>query len=54
MTSRTGARGLHSELERALLPHMFNLVKYREQGIEQVNIDIDMITSPGPLKTANE
>jgi ATP-dependent Clp protease ATP-binding subunit ClpX len=54
MTSRTGARGLHSELERALLPHMFNLVKYREQGVEQVNIDIDMITSPGPLKTANE
>jgi ATP-dependent Clp protease ATP-binding subunit ClpX len=54
MTSRTGARGLHSELERALLPHMFNLVKYREQGIEQVNIGVDMITSPGPLKTANE
>jgi ATP-dependent Clp protease ATP-binding subunit ClpX len=54
MASRTGARGLHSELERALLPHMFNLVKYREQGIEQVNIGIDMITSPSPLNTTNE
>jgi len=49
MTSRTGARGLHSELERVLLPHMFNLVKYREQGIEQVNIDTALISNPSSL-----
>jgi ATP-dependent protease Clp ATPase subunit len=54
MTSRTGARGLHSELERVLLPHMFNLVKYREQGIEQVNIGTDLINNPCALDTTNE
>ena len=54
MTSRTGARGLHSELERVLLPHMFNLVKYREQGIDQVNIGTDLINNPCALDTTNE
>jgi ATP-dependent Clp protease ATP-binding subunit ClpX len=54
MTSRTGARGLHSELERVLLPHMFNLVKYREQGIEQVNIGTDLINNPCALNTTND
>jgi ATP-dependent Clp protease ATP-binding subunit ClpX len=54
MTSRTGARGLHSELERVLLPHMFNLVKYREQGIKQVNIGIDLINNPCALNTTND
>ena len=43
---KTGARGLHTELERALLPHMYNLSRYKEQGIEQVVIDSAQIDEP--------
>lgn len=46
MDSGTGARALHAEIERALLPHMFNLRKYRERGIKSVDIDIDNISKP--------
>jgi ATP-dependent Clp protease ATP-binding subunit ClpX len=31
LNTRTGARGLHSELERVLLPHMFDLPRYRRK-----------------------
>ena len=46
MDSNTGARALHSEIERALMPHMFNLRYYREQGIKTIDIDVDNINTP--------
>ena len=49
IANRTGARGLHSELERVLLPHMFNLVRYRNQGISTVMINGDQVHNPQSL-----
>ena len=46
LDSNTGARALHAEIERALMPHMFNLRYYREQGIKSVDIDVDNINTP--------
>ena len=51
--NKTGARGLHSELERVLLPHMFYLAQYRRQGISRVIIDADQVNTPTELKEAN-
>jgi ATP-dependent Clp protease ATP-binding subunit ClpX len=51
--NKTGARGLHSELERVLLPHMFYLARYRKQGINHVFIDADQVNTPTELKEAN-
>ena len=51
--NKTGARGLHSELERVLLPHMFYLASYRKQGINRVYIDVDQVNTPTELKEAN-
>jgi ATP-dependent Clp protease ATP-binding subunit ClpX len=47
--NKTGARGLHSELERVLLPHMYNLAKYRTNGIQHVDIDQALVNSPKEL-----
>jgi ATP-dependent Clp protease ATP-binding subunit ClpX len=52
--NKTGARGLHTELERVLLPHMYNLAQYRKQGISVVEIDIDQIDNPQQLRVVNE
>jgi ATP-dependent Clp protease ATP-binding subunit ClpX len=54
LKNKTGARGLHSELERVLLPHMFNLARYKEQGIDQVKITDDLVNTPTELKVHNE
>lgn len=53
ISHKTGARGLHSELERVLLPHMFNLVKYRENGISKVLINQELVNTPNELPKAN-
>jgi ATP-dependent Clp protease ATP-binding subunit ClpX len=53
LKSKTGARGLHSELERVLLPHMFYLNSYRNQGIKCVDIDVDLVNTPKELKQVN-
>ena len=53
IANKTGARGLHSELERVLLPHMFYLARYRKQGISHVFIDADQVNTPTELKEAN-
>jgi ATP-dependent Clp protease ATP-binding subunit ClpX len=44
--NKTGARGLHSELERILLPHMYNLKLYQDQNIKLVEIDLDQVNTP--------
>lgn len=54
LKNKTGARGLHSELERVLLPHMFNLARYKEQGVDQVKITQDLVNTPTELKAQDE
>jgi ATP-dependent Clp protease ATP-binding subunit ClpX len=49
MDSGTGARALHSEIERALLPHMFYLRDYLTRGIKYVEIGADLINNPTNL-----
>jgi ATP-dependent Clp protease ATP-binding subunit ClpX len=46
MESGTGARALHSEIEKALMPHMFHLVQYQQQGIKCVDITPELINTP--------
>jgi len=53
LQTRTGARGLHSELERVLLPHMFDLPRYRRQNILQVTISKDQVNTPMTLAQEN-
>ena len=49
LKNKTGARGLHSELERVLMPHMYNLARYRTSGISHVDIDQALVNSPKEL-----
>lgn len=49
MKTGTGARGLHSELERVLMPHMFDLIRYREKGITAITIDREQVETPTSL-----
>ena len=53
LKTRTGARGLHSELERVLLPHMFDLPRYRQQSILQVTINKTQVNTPMTLLQEN-
>ena len=53
LQTKTGARGLHTELERALLPHMFDLPRYRRQNILQVIINKELINTPMTLIQEN-
>jgi len=46
LTLKTGARGLHNELERILMPHMFNLSKYANNGYKKLNITKDLVINP--------
>ena len=46
---KTGARGLHTEIERALMPHMFNTKKYRENNIKEINITREQVLEPKSL-----
>jgi ATP-dependent Clp protease ATP-binding subunit ClpX len=43
---KVGARGLHTELERVLMPHMFNTKTYKENNIKKINIDEGLISQP--------
>ena len=53
LKTKTGARGLHSELERVLLPHMFDLPRYRKQDIVQVTINKTQVNTPMTLLQEN-
>lgn len=46
---KTGARGLHTEIERVLMPHMFHIRKYKENEIVELVIDTDLIDQPKAL-----
>jgi ATP-dependent Clp protease ATP-binding subunit ClpX len=54
LRTRTGARGLHSELERVLLPHMFDLPRYRRQNILTVTINKTQVNTPMTLAQENQ
>ena len=54
LKTKTGARGLHSELERILLPHMFDLPRYRKQSILNVAINTTLVNTPMTLAQENE
>lgn len=49
ISAKTGARGLHSELERILLPHMFDLPRYKKSNILKVVIDKNLVNIPTTL-----
>jgi ATP-dependent Clp protease ATP-binding subunit ClpX len=49
MKLKVGARGLHTEIERTLMPHMFNMKRYQEKNINQVNINRKLVTEPKSL-----
>lgn len=46
LASGTGARALQSELERVLLPHMFDLKQYHASSIKCVDIDDKQVNNP--------
>jgi ATP-dependent Clp protease ATP-binding subunit ClpX len=43
---KTGARGLHSEVERILLDHMYNVQSYKKQGINNIVITKELVDKP--------
>jgi ATP-dependent Clp protease ATP-binding subunit ClpX len=47
--SGTGARALHTEIERALMPHMFHLRQYKDQGIKTLDINAELVQKPAAL-----
>ena len=47
---KTGARGLHTEIERCLMPHMYATKLYREKGIKKINISVDLVKDPVVLE----
>lgn len=49
--SNTGARALQSVMERALMPHMFNLRVYRDSGIKTLSLTADLVNNPRKLGT---
>ena len=54
LATKTGARGLHTELERILLPHMFDLPRYRKQSILKIAISPTLVNTPATLVQENE
>lgn len=46
LSLKTGARGLHSEIERVLLPHMYNISVYKENKVERININQELVKQP--------
>jgi len=53
LNTHTGARGLHSELERVLLPHMFDLSRYARNNILRVVINKTQVNTPMTLVQEN-
>lgn len=53
LKTKTGARGLHTELERILMPHMFDLPRYKTANILQVTINKTQVNTPMTLIQEN-
>lgn len=43
---KTGARGLHTEIEKVLMSHMYNLKNYAKNGTKQINITHNLVLEP--------
>jgi ATP-dependent Clp protease ATP-binding subunit ClpX len=43
---KTGARGLHTEIERVLMPHMFHVRRYKENDTRKLNINREQVLNP--------
>ena len=43
---KTGARGLHTEIERVLMPHMYNTKQYKENKVKLINISQGQVLIP--------
>ena len=43
---KTGARGLHNEIERVLLPHMYEIQSYKKRGVTSITITRDLVSAP--------
>jgi ATP-dependent Clp protease ATP-binding subunit ClpX len=50
LNNNTGARGLQSEIERVLIPHMFMAHDYQNRKIKSLIIDDQLVNNPQPLK----
>lgn len=46
---KVGARGLHSEIERVLLPHMFAVQSYLRDNVKHINITVELVNNPTSL-----
>jgi ATP-dependent Clp protease ATP-binding subunit ClpX len=46
---KTGARGLHTEIERTLMPHMFKVKTYKESGLKTLTINRQEVITPKAL-----
>lgn len=46
---KIGARGLHTEIEKTLMPHMFHAKKYQEKGTKKINITRNLVLNPKSL-----
>jgi ATP-dependent Clp protease ATP-binding subunit ClpX len=46
---KTGARGLHTEIEKVLMPHMFHIHKYSKNKIGKITITLDLVDQPKSL-----
>ena len=46
---KTGARGLHTEIERTLMPHMFKVKTYKESGLKTLTINRQDVITPKAL-----
>lgn len=54
LKNRTGARGLHTELERVLMPHMYNIKEYHRNNILKIAIDRAQVNTPMKLAQGNQ
>ena len=54
LQTRTGARGLHTKLERILMPHMFDLPRYKKNNILQLTINKTQVNTPMTLLQENQ
>lgn len=49
LTLKTGARGLHTEIERVLMCHMYRTRMYRLNEVKMLNITKEQVITPTPL-----
>jgi len=48
--TNTGARGLQAQLEKTLLPHMFEIKRYQQNSIKCVDITPDLVNNPASIQ----